>query len=137
MYEHRFEKRVRYGDTDKMGYLYYGNYAQLFEIGRAEAIRNLGTSYKAMEDEGIMMPVVEMKSRYLAPAFYDDLLTIETRLEELPTKMITFHHRILKNDGRCIHKGYVKLFFIDKEVDRRVSCPEHLVHLLKPFFPDA
>ena len=88
-------KRVLYAETDKMGYLYYGHYAKLYEIGRAELIRDLGLSYRYLEDEiGVKMPVLELKSRYLRPALYDDMLTIETSIVDRPTKMITFHHKI-------------------------------------------
>ena len=78
MYQHEYQYRVRYADTDQMGYVYYGNYARLYEIGRVEALRSLGFSYKAMEDSGVMMPVYENTAKYIAPALYDELLTIRT-----------------------------------------------------------
>ena len=91
MYTHEFQKRVRYGETDQMGYLYYGNYPQYYEIGRVEMLRSLGLTYKAMEEEqGILMPVVSMNIRYVRPAHYDELITIRTTLRQLPGKFITF-----------------------------------------------
>lgn len=118
-----------------MGYLYYGHYAQLYEIGRAETIRELGITYREMEeDHGFMMPVVSLECRYHYPATYDDLLTIETELREMPTKMITFHHVIKNADLQVLNKGVVKLFFIETETQRRVSCPAYLEEKLGPYF---
>ena len=84
--------RVRYSETDKMGYVYYGNYAQYFEVGRVEALRDLKTSYKEMEDTGVMLPVYEFNIKYLKPAFYDDLLVIKTTIREIPTAKIKFDY---------------------------------------------
>ncbi len=135
MFIHEHQKRIRYGETDQMGYLYYGNYALLFEIGRVEAIRAMGTTYKYMEEEmGVMMPVIAMECRYLAPAKYDELITIRTILKELPTKIIEFHHEILSDAGKVIHKGVVKLFFIDMKTNKRVSTPKFLTDKIKHLF---
>ena len=82
--------RVRYAETDKMGYVYYGNYAQYFEVGRVEGLRDLGLSYKKMEDEGILLPVVEFQIKYLKPAYYDDLLTIKTTITLVKGALIFF-----------------------------------------------
>lgn len=135
MFVHEHQKRIRYGETDQMGYLYYGNYALLFEIGRVEAIRAMGTTYKHLEEElGIMMPVISMECRYLAPAKYDELITIRTILKELPTKIIAFHHEILSEEGKVIHKGMVKLFFVDMKTNKRVSTPPFLTDKIKHLF---
>lgn len=135
MFIHEHQKRIRYGETDQMGYLYYGNYALLFEIGRVEAIRSMGTTYKHMEDEmGVMMPVIAMECRYLAPAKYDELITIRTILKELPTKIIEFHHEILSEERKVIHKGMVKLFFIDMKTKKRVSTPSLITDKIKHLF---
>jgi acyl-CoA thioester hydrolase len=135
VFRHNFKKRVRYGETDKMGYLYYGNYPMLYEIGRVEAIRHLGLSYKQFEDDlGIIMPVVEVKSRYIQPVYYDELITIETRLEELPNKMIHFHHTIYNEDNKAIHKGEVKLFFVNVGENKRTDIPAELIQKLLPYF---
>jgi acyl-CoA thioester hydrolase len=128
-------KRVLYAETDKMGYLYYGHYAMLYELGRSELIRDLGISYRYLEDElGVMMPVLELNCRYLRPALYDDMLTIETSIVERPTKMITFHHKIYNQDQALLNKGTVKLFFIDMTTQKRVSNPSYLSNQLDPFF---
>lgn len=132
MFVHEHTKRIRYGETDQMGYLYYGNYAMLFEIGRVEAMRSLGISYKEMEEElGVMMPVLSLESRYMYPAKYDELITIRTILKEMPTKMIEFHHEILSDELKVIHKGIVKLFFVDMKTNKRVSTPKILTDRLK------
>lgn len=135
MYVHEFQKRVRYGETDQMGYVYYGHYAQYYEIGRAELIRSLGISYKDIETiHRIMLPVLEVKSRFKAPGLYDELLTIRTLLMELPSKMITFHSEIRNEQAKLIHKAEVKLFFIDMETNKRISAPEFLLDKLRPYF---
>ena len=135
MYRFSFHKRVRYAETDKMGYLYYGHYAKYYEIGRVETLRQLGLSYKTMEDEqGIMLPVVSLESRYLAPAYYDDNIEIKTILKSLPNKMITFYHELVNEEGKTINKATIKLFFIDMKTGKRTSCPELLTQNLSPFF---
>lgn len=135
MYSFDYVKRVRYGETDMMGYLYYGNYAQLYEIGRVETMRSLGMTYKDMEAiHRVMMPVVHVESRYLKPAKYDDALTIRTIIKEWPDRVILFHAEIYNEEKVLIHTASVKLLFIDMETNKRVACPEYLVNNLKPYF---
>ncbi|MEM9546983.1 MAG: thioesterase family protein [Bacteroidota bacterium] len=135
MFVHEHTKRVRYGETDQMGYLYYGNYALLFEIGRVEAIRSLGLSYKELEERlKIMMPVLYMESKYALPVRYDELITIRTILKEMPTKMIEFHHEIINEEGKIAHRGVVKLFFVDMETNKRVSTPAYLADKIVEYF---
>ncbi len=135
MYIHETKKRIRYGETDQMGYLYYGNYALLYEIGRTEAIRDLGMSYRNFEKElKIMMPVMHVESKYIAPIFYDELITIKTCLREMPSKLIHFYHEILNEKGKVVHKASVKLFFIDMISNKRVSTPDRLLIPLKTYF---
>ncbi|MBK9736934.1 MAG: acyl-CoA thioesterase [Saprospiraceae bacterium] len=135
MYSFDFKKRLRYGETDMMGYLYYGNYAQLYEIGRVEAMRNIGLLYRDLElVYRIMMPVVHVDARFLLPAKYDEELTIRTILSELPTKMISFTNEVYNEEQRLIHSAMVKLFFIDMDTDKRVSCPEYMLKKLRPLF---
>ena len=100
--------RVRYAETDQMRYVYYGNYPQYYEVGRAEAIRDLGFTYKQLEDLGVMMPVVEMSIRYFRPAFYDDLLTIKTTLHELPKSKVQFHHEIFNEKNEKLSNFFNK-----------------------------
>lgn len=135
MYEHRTKKRVRYAETDKMGYLYYGHYAKYYEIGRVEALRDLGLSYRKMEDEmKIMLPVLSLEARYRIPAYYDEEITIITRLKDLPSKMFSFHHELLNPKGDVINTANVKLFCIDMNTDKRVNPPDILLEKLRPYF---
>jgi len=135
MYVFKTKKRVRYAETDKMGYLYYGHYAKYYEIGRVEALRDLSLSYQKMEDDyGIMLPVLSLESRFKMPAYYDEELEIVTQLKELPSKMITFHHQIVNPKGVVINTAIVKLFFVDMKTNKRVETPVHLAEKLHPYF---
>lgn len=127
--------RVRYADTDKMGYLYYGHYAKLYEIGRAELLRTTGISYQECEDEfHVMMPVLSMECRYKLPAKYDQLLTIHTELRDLPKRMLHFHHEIYNEEQQLLNTGEVKLFYVDMKTNKNISCPPFLLEKFKPFF---
>ena len=126
--------RVRYAETDQMGYVYYGNYATYYEVARVECLRNLGLSYKIMEEEGIMMPVVENTSKYILPAKYDDLLTIKIFVKEMPSKRITFEYEIYNEREKLINLGITILAFVDMKNGRACSAPESIISLLKPFF---
>lgn len=133
MYKHQDKLRVRYAHTDRMGYCYYGNYAQFFEIGRVEALRGLGFSYKSMEDNGILLPVIDFNIKYLAPAFYDDLLTINTFIKELPTARIKFDYEIFNESGEKLNLGSTTLVFINKNSGKPIKCPLELTKQLKVF----
>src|ERR1700754_2764458 len=114
MYTATTQIRVRYGETDQMGYLYYGNYALYYEVGRAEAIRQLGFTYRQLEEMGVMMPVVELRSQYLRPALYDDLITVKTILKELDGgSKIEFHVELFNEQEQLLNKGVVSLVFYD------------------------
>lgn len=135
MIESICHKRVLYAETDKMGYLYYGHYAMLYEIGRSELIRDLGLSYHDLEEKiSVMMPVLSLQSRYKQPAKYDDLLEIRTTIKERPTKMITFYHEIYNQQGHILNSGEVKLFFVDMNTNKRVSTPPYLSEKLDKYF---
>lgn len=135
MYTHVTSLRVRYAETDQMDIVYYGNYAQYFEVGRTECIRELGFTYKTMEEMGIRMPVVEMEVRYLRPAHYDDLITIKTKLKELPADhSISFYNEVYNEKGKLLTTGKVTLFFINIETGKRASMPETLREKLLPYF---
>ena len=126
--------RIRYGETDRMGYAYYGNYLLYYEIGRTELIRQLGLTYKQLEDGGILLPVHSVNLRYLGPALYDDLITIKTIVKELPAASITFEHEILSGDGRLINTGSVKLVFVDAVSRKPIRAPESFLLRVTPFF---
>ena len=125
--------RVRYADTDQMGYVYYGNYARFYEIARVEALRSLGFHYKEMEASGVMMPVYENHSRYLRPARYDDLLTIRVSIRELPSVRIIFYYDIFNQEGTHLHTGETVLVFQQMSNGKLCKAPAELLQKLKPF----
>ena len=134
MYSFETQIRVRYGETDQMGYLYYGNYAQYYEVGRVETMRSLGTSYKQMEDAGILMPVIELKSNYYKPAFYDDLLIVKTIIPHLPGIKVVFQYEIFNENKDLLNKGETTLVFIDKSRQKPVAPPPYITEALKTYF---
>lgn len=135
MYKHETHIRVRYGETDQMGFLYYGNYAQYYEVGRAEAIRALGMTYQEMEEiHQVMMPVMSLNMRFVRPALYDELLKVTTNLRKLEEKTITFHMEIHNEKGKLVNGGSVKLCFMHTKTRKSMSTPDCLLDKLKPFF---
>ncbi len=135
MYLHENQVRVRYGETDQMNYLYYGNYALYYEVGRTESLRSLGFTYKSLEESGIMLPVVKLESEYFRPAFYDDLITIKTRLETLTdTPEITFISELFNERGKLLNRGKVTLVFYDNVAKKKTQMPQPLKEALKPYF---
>ncbi len=134
---HRTTYRVTYADTDQMGYLYHGNFATLYEIGRTEMLRDLGLTYAGMErDHGVLMPVMSLNQRFVRPANYDDVLTIETSLRHLPNKTITFHVEVKNERGKLVNGGSVKLCFVDVASRRSGTCPEYLLERIRPHFKE-
>lgn len=129
--------RVRYAETDQMNVVYHGNYAQYFEVARAEAIRELGFTYKEMESMGIIMPIVELHVKYHRPAHYDDLLTIHTILKELPDHhKIEFFQEVYNEAGKLLANGKIVLFFMSAKRMTRTNIPEPLkAKLLQYFVP--
>ncbi len=135
MYISETTTRVRYAETDQMGIVYYGNYAQYFEIGRVESIRQLGYSYKQMEEDGVMLPVTELNIKFLRSALYDDLITIKTTLRELPSNhKITFHQEVFNEARKLLTTGTVSLYFLDIQTKKRAMIPEKMREKLAPFF---
>jgi acyl-CoA thioester hydrolase len=128
--------RVRYADTDQMGFVYYGNYATFYEIGRVEAFRSLGVSYRDLEAAGVGMPVYELHCRFLKPARYDDLLTVRVLIPELPRARIVFRYEILNKTGDLLNTGETTLVFQRADTGRLVAAPANLVAALKPFFAE-
>lgn len=123
--------RTRYAETDQMGVVYYGNYPQYLELGRVEWLRSIGFTYKAMEEEGIMMPVVSLQIQYKKPALYDELITIRTKLKELPSTKIEFDYEILNEKGELLSTANTVLVFVDARTFRPVRCPEKVLKLIK------
>ncbi|SIT32672.1 acyl-CoA thioester hydrolase [Filimonas lacunae] len=135
MYESTTQVRVRYAETDQMNVVYYGNYAQYFEVGRVECIRQLGYTYKDMELSGVMMPVVELNIKYLRSATYDDLITIKTQIRELPTDhKIEFHQEVFNEQGKMLTSGKVLLYFLEMKTWKKTVIPEELRSRLAPYF---
>jgi len=132
MFVNLMSTRVRYAETDQMGVVYYGNYPQYFEIGRVEALRSLGLTYKEMEKRGIMLPVLKLEVKYLAPATYDDLIEIRTEIREMPNTRITFHHEIRNEEGKLLTIGFVQLVFVDIKTRKPVMAPDYFLDLIKP-----
>lgn len=128
--------RVRYAETDQMGYVYYGNYAQYFEVGRVEMLRQLDLSYKMFEESGVMMPVLTLTCKYYKPARYDDLLNIKTIIKEKPGVRIHFYYEVYDENETLLSLGETTLVFIDMKSNRPVKCPDILAQKLTPYFTD-
>lgn len=134
MITHSINIRVRYSETDQMKYVYYGNYAQYFEIGRAEWLRNLGISYKSLEESGIMLPVIDLHISYLKPATYDDLITLTSQVKKLPSAKITFEHYLYNASQELLTTGESTLVFIDIKRNKPTRVPNTILELMKPYF---
>ena len=123
---HEFKVRVRYAETDQMGVVYHGNYAQYFEMGRVEWLRNLGLSYSVMEKQGVMLPVVSLTMNYKKPARYDDLLTVRTIFKKQESVKIEFDYEIYNEAGQLLTIGNSVLVFVDMKTGRPVLPPEYV-----------
>jgi len=134
-YQHTWQLRVRYGETDQMGFVYYGVYAQYYEVARVEAIRNLGVLYADLEKlHHIWMPVMNMQVRYLRPARYDDLLTIHTTIPSLPAKDIRFRYEIHNEAGTLLNGALVQLCFLDALTQKRIDAPDFIKDPLRSYY---
>ena len=134
MYQSEIQIRVRYAETDQMGYVYYGNYASYFEVARVETLRNLGFSYKAIEESGIILPVLSYAVRYIKPAYYDDLLTIKVRINEVPMARIKFDYETYNQNDELINVADTTLVFINKKTNKPCAAPAEFILALKKFF---
>ena len=123
--------RTRYAETDQMGVVYYGNYPQYLELGRVEWLRAIGLTFKEMEAEGIMMPVVSLQIQYKKPALYDELITIRTKLKDLPSTKIEFDYEILNEKGELLSTANTILVFVDAKTFRPIRCPEKVLDLIR------
>lgn len=126
--------RVRYGETDQMGYVYYGNYAEFYEVARVEMLRTLGLTYKWMEESGIMMPVLELKCKYIKPAFYDDELTIKVVVKEMPATRIVFNYELYNEQNELLNLGETTLVFVNIESKRPCLGPEEFRSRIQKYF---
>ena len=134
MYQDEMKLRVRYSETDKMGYAYYGNYAAYFEVARVELLRELGFTYKKMEEEGIMLPVIDFHIKYMKPAYYDDLLTIKTKLTKKPLSKIEFEYEMYNEAGDLLNTAETILVFVDIKSGRPCKAPENLMNHISEYF---
>lgn len=126
--------RVRYGETDQMGFVYYGNYALYYEVGRVELLRHLGSSYRSLEEQGVMLPVLDFQIQYKKAAKYDDLLTIRTQIREMPRARITFHYQTLNEEGDVLNEGQTTLVFVENASKRPVRIPDELAETFGKHF---
>lgn len=135
MFEFENTVRVRYAETDQMGYVYYGNYASYYEVARTDMLRSTGYSYRELEELGVMMPVLELKCKYIKPARYDDLLTIKTQVRVKPSVRIVFHYEISNEQGELLNIGETTLVFVDMKKNKPCLPPEAFMAKMEPYFP--
>jgi acyl-CoA thioester hydrolase len=121
--------RVRYSETDKMGYCYYGNYAAFLEVGRVEALRSKGVSYRSLEENGVMMPVLEFTIKYFLPAKYDDLLFVHTMITKIEGTRIYFEYEILNEADKKIIAAQTTLVFVSAVTMKPISAPKEFLDL--------
>ena len=126
--------RVRYSDTDQMGYVYYGRYASFYEVARVELFRNLGFSYKKLEEEGVGMPVIDLETKYILPIKYDEEITIKTSIKEIPSSRIIFFYEIYNQDNILSNTAKTTLTFINLSSKRPVRTPKELLEKIKDKF---
>jgi acyl-CoA thioester hydrolase len=134
MYTTEIKIRVRYGETDRMGYAYYGNYAEYFEVARVEALRNLGFSYRKIEDEGIILPVLSYSAKFIKPNFYDDEMRIKVVVKELPQARIRFDYEVFNEKNELTTIADTTLVFISRKTNKPCAAPEDFMEALKKFF---
>ena len=137
MYSYTTRVRVRYNETDRMGYLHHGVYPAYFEIGRTEMLRSLGMTYREMEDDGIVLPVSDLKIQYLSPAFYDDVLTVTTILRHKPGVRLIFEYEIINETGILVCKGESTLVFVNAKTRKPTRAPEHFIKKISPYFENS
>lgn len=133
-FHHTLNLRVRYSETDRMGYVYYGVYPTYFEMGRVEALRALGIRYRTLEDQGILLPVADLSIQYKQPAHYDDLLTVRTTLTAKPGVRLPFAYRIQNESGVLICTATTELVFVDASTNRPMRPPVEVVAACEPHF---
>jgi len=134
MYTASTQVRVRYAETDQMSYVYYGNYAMYYEVGRVEALRQLGFQYKRLEDHGIMMPVLDLQCKFLFPAKYDELLSVKVIVPELPKVKMYFEYEVTNEQGKLVNEGKTTLVFLNMETNRPCRAPQELLDVLCIYF---
>lgn len=134
MYTHSTKIRVRYSETDQMGYVYNGNYAQYYEVGRVEMLRSLGMTYGKMEETGIMLPLLELKSKFIKPAYYDQEITIKTYVKELPGIRMLFDYELFNEKEELINIGATTLVFFDMVKKKPCPPPDYFLERIAPYY---
>ncbi len=134
MYCFETQLRARYGETDQMGYVYYGNYPAYYEVARNESMRNLGLTYREMEARGVMLPVRDLHIEYKKAARYDELLTIKIWITEMPQAKLSHRYEIYNEQNELLNKGTTTLVFVDSVTMKPCRCPEWFAVLLQPYF---
>ncbi|WP_156307030.1 acyl-CoA thioesterase [Sphingobacterium endophyticum] len=134
MFLYQHQVRVRYAETDNMGYVYYGNYATYYEVARTEMLRSTGISYKELEEMGVMLPVIELTCKFKKAAKYDDLVTINTYIREKPGVRIKFEYELFNESGDLLNTGSTQLVFVDMEKGRPCNPPQIFIDKMAPFF---
>lgn len=130
MISDKIQFRVRYGETDQMSYAYHGNYAAYFEMGRTEWLRKLGVSYKNMEEEGIMLPVINLNTNYIKPAKYDDILTLKTTLIKRPSAKIEFAFEIHNENDELLTTAKATLVFVNMITNKPTRAPKYIMDII-------
>lgn len=134
MFEHSTKIRVRYAETDQMGYMYYGNYAQFYEVGRVEMLRSLGMTYRSMEESGIMMPVLDLKCKFIKPALYDEEITVKVIVEKMPGIRMHFRYELFNEKKELINLGETTLVFVDMEKNKPCMPGEEFLKKISVYF---
>lgn len=132
IYEHKL--RVLYGDTDQMGYVYYGNYGYYYEQARVETVRSIGLTYKEIEESGTFMPITRMNIKYIRPAYYDELLTIKTIVPQMPNRTIVFMYEVYNEKNILINQGETHMIFINAKTNRIIVAPDFIMDKFRPYF---
>ena len=133
MYQSNVNIRVRYAETDQMGYCYYGNYAMYYEVARVETLREIGFNYKSLEEDGVLLPVIDFSIKYLKPAFYDDQLKIICKIPIIPNVRIKFEYETYNEKKEMINFGNTTLVFLNKISKKPVNCPKPLLDKLNQY----
>lgn len=134
MFESSTQIRVRYGETDKMGYCYYGNYPMYYEAARSDVFRNCGCSYRQLEERGYMMPVISLNIDYKKPAFYDDLLTVKVYVRKKPGVKMSFDYETYNEQGELLNKGNTVLCFVNMQTNRPCMPPDFFQEIINKYF---
>ena len=134
MYSAKKTLRVRYSETDRMGYVYYGHYAQYYEVGRTEMLREMGITYKQLEDDNFLLPVASMDIKYIKPAIYDDLLTIKTTLIRKPLIKLVFDCEIYNIKNELLNKANIFLVFVNGKTRKPCKAPQYFTEKFEKYF---